>query len=106
MMLMPVSDSPRIIAQWIGAAPRYLGKQRAVNVDRLMPMQVDHRLADLLPERDDHQQVAAARRHLFCISGVLMFAASTQEMPCGRTPQGYIGRLGVCDDAPRAAPAA
>jgi hypothetical protein len=33
MVVLPVTVSPLAMAHWMGAAPRYFGKQRGVEID-------------------------------------------------------------------------
>ena len=63
MMVMPVSASPAITARCTGAAPRYFGQQRSVDVDHAEPRDAQERVRQDPPVRGDDAEVGPERGH-------------------------------------------
>ena len=59
MIETPVYASPRMIDHWIGAAPRSLGQQRGVHVERPEPRQIQQRLRQDPPVGDHDEHIGA-----------------------------------------------
>ncbi len=57
MIVTPVWVSPLAMAHWMGAAPRYFGKQRSMHVQYAVARHIDDVLRNDLAIADDHHHV-------------------------------------------------